>query len=353
MMRQAIATKPDLLLAYDNLASDESSFQHDEQNVEYTRQAIALAARGGGGGMNPADVFAANLLDKDSLALELGDNLAALEFGRQIEAVPDRSSWEGAYDGDLQACATLHDAACVRRVLATLPPSKDPFVLLGRRANLQQADALMGHWQATADAALALLSTLAKLGKLGGFFAVRGEDPMLALADAGLGDFAGAHAVIDKTPADCVICLRARGRIDALQENWAGADYWFARAVAAAPSIPFVYSDWGQMLLAKGDPDGAIAKFKLANDKGPHFADPLEMWGEALMQENRSDLALAKFADADKYAPNWGRLHLKWGEALAYSGDAGGAKAQFAAASNLDLSAADAAELARQRAQRG
>ena len=58
------------------------------------------------------------------------------------------------------------------------------------------------------------------------------------------------------------------------------------------------------MLLEEGKYDGAIAKFREANLKGPHFADPLEMWGESLMQENRSDLALAKFEEANKYAPN-------------------------------------------------
>jgi tetratricopeptide (TPR) repeat protein len=91
------------------------------------------------------------------------------------------------------------------------------------------------------------------------------------------------------------------------------------------------------MLLAQGDFDGAIAKFTLANQKGPHFADPLEMWGEALIAKNRSDLALAKFADANKYAPNWGRLHLKWGEALLWSGDKAGANKQFAVARALYL----------------
>ena len=87
-----------------------------------------------------------------------------------------------------------------------------------------------------------------------------------------------------------------------------------------APSIPFADADWGQALLARGQPDAAIAKFTLANQKGPHFADPLEGWGEALMAKNQSHLALAKFAEAEKYAPNWGRLHLKWGEALVYAG---------------------------------
>jgi tetratricopeptide (TPR) repeat protein len=95
------------------------------------------------------------------------------------------------------------------------------------------------------------------------------------------------------------------------------------------------------MLLAKGDADAAIAEFKQANEKGPHFADPLEMWGEALMQKHRSDLALAKFEEADKYAPRWARLHLKWGEALFYAGKPDEAKKQFAIAAGLDLSQSD------------
>jgi tetratricopeptide (TPR) repeat protein len=107
------------------------------------------------------------------------------------------------------------------------------------------------------------------------------------------------------------------------------------------------------MLLTKGDLDGAIAKFTLANEKGSHFADPLEMWGEALIAKNRSDLALAKFAEADKYAPNWGRLHLKWGEALFWLGDKAGAQKQFAIAAALDLASSEKAELAHLRSTHG
>ena len=138
-----------------------------------------------------------------------------------------------------------------------------------------------------------------------------------------------------------------RGRIDALQNNGAGAEFWFARAATLAPSIPFAFGDWGDMLLKKGDPEGAIEKYRLANQKGPHFSDPLEGWGEALMAKNQSHLALAKFAEAEKYAPNWGRLHLKWGEALVYAGKKDEAKAQFDRAVSLDLTPFEKAELAR------
>jgi tetratricopeptide (TPR) repeat protein len=171
--------------------------------------------------------------------------------------------------------------------------------------------------------------------------------PYVATAMAMTGDVARARALIAKTPTDCDPCVRNRGQVEAVARNWSGAGYWFARAVAAAPSIPFAYAEWGAMLLHKGDYDGAIAKFVLANEKGPHFADPLEMWGEALMQKNRSDLALAKFEEADKYAPNWGRLHLKWGEALFYTGREDEGRAQYKIASTLDLSAADRAALAK------
>ena len=83
-----------------------------------------------------------------------------------------------------------------------------------------------------------------------------------------------------------------------------------------------------------------------ANQKGPHFADPLEGWGEALMAQNRSDLALAKFEEANKYAPNWGRLHLKWGEALVYAGNKEEAQKEFAIAATLDVTQVEKAELA-------
>jgi len=172
--------------------------------------------------------------------------------------------------------------------------------------------------------------------------------PWTALAEAATGDLAGAQSVIGTTPGDCYDCVRVRGRIATQARQWGRADYWFAKAVRVAPSIPFAHEDWGRSLLARDKPDDAIVQFKLANQKGPYFADPLEGWGEALMAKNQSHLALAKFADAEKYAPNWGRLHLKWGEALGYVGKNDEAKKQFALATGLDLTPADKAELARQ-----
>jgi tetratricopeptide (TPR) repeat protein len=172
-------------------------------------------------------------------------------------------------------------------------------------------------------------------------------DPFVALALAHMGQFAAAEARLKPSPADCYPCLRARAQVAALQRQDGRADWWFARAAAIGPSIPYAESEWGQALLDRGQPDAAIAQFTIGNQKGPHFADPLEGWGEALMTKNQSHLALAKFAEAEKYAPNWGRLHLKWGEALFYAGKPDEAKAQFAHAAQLDLTPSEKSELAR------
>jgi tetratricopeptide (TPR) repeat protein len=171
--------------------------------------------------------------------------------------------------------------------------------------------------------------------------------PRAALATAKLGDGAGALRQIANAPLDCYTCTRIRGDIDAALNRPDAAASWFEMAVGEAPSLPFAYSDWGAMLLAKGNDDAAIEKFREATRKSPHFADPLEMWGEALMLKNRSDLALAKFEEANRYAPNWGRLHLKWGESLLWSGKPEEAKKQFVVAASLDLTPSEKVELAR------
>ncbi len=170
--------------------------------------------------------------------------------------------------------------------------------------------------------------------------------PLLAYAWSREGRVKAAETLIGRTPEDCTLCLEMRGKIAEGAGTSNRAAFWFNRAIGNAPSIPFAYDDWGQMLLSRGQYDAAIAKFALANQKGPHFADPLEMWGEALMQKNRSDLALAKFEEANIYAPNWGRLHLKWGQALLYTGDKAGARKQFAIAARLDLTESEKSKLA-------
>jgi tetratricopeptide (TPR) repeat protein len=282
----------------------------------------------------------------------LEQGLLEVDFatGDFSHAATDRCGWCGHGNlalGRAEYAARLHDIERSHALIAAGGAMDDADEALVNRS-AYFADAAAGDWgRAVLDARSYGVTYGAANPRLQAIEVHTGITPLLAVALAHAGKLRQAHAEIDKTPGDCVLCETARGEIDALENNSGGAAWWFARASRDAPSLPFAEADLGAMLLHKGDYDGAIAKFRKANVKGPHFADPLEMWGEALMLKNRSDLALPKFEEANKYAPNWGRLHLKWGEALFYAGRRGDARKQFAAAAQLDMSAAEMAELTR------
>jgi hypothetical protein len=354
LLHKAMAIKPDILLIYANLAGNESSLQHDEQQLAYARKTLELSESGGRDtSMGANDARRIALQSRSGVAQAMGDLVEALSYNRAIAALPDENGTiESMRQNDATICAALHDRACFEAAVESFAPTTDALTLLGRAANIQQADIFFEDWNDAIAQSRIVNPALAKL-PVGDFFLRRGEDPLLAAAYAGLGDFRTAEALAARMPDDCVTCLRTRARIAALQHRWREAEAWIARAARAAPSPPDSFADWGEIRLWRGDTAGAIANFEIAHAKGPHFADPLEMWGEALIARNRSDLAVAKFTEAAPYAPNWGRLHLKWGEALLWSGDKDGAKKQFAVAAGLFLSPADRATLQRLRAAHG
>jgi tetratricopeptide (TPR) repeat protein len=78
--------------------------------------------------------------------------------------------------------------------------------------------------------------------------------------------------------------------------------------VNLAPSIPSGYYSWGVALAKHGNLEGAAEKFKDANQKGPHWADPLKAWGDVLMEQGQGKKAIEKYDEALKYAPNWTAL---------------------------------------------
>ena len=90
-----------------------------------------------------------------------------------------------------------------------------------------------------------------------------------------------------------------------LRVHWPAADRWFAEAVRQAPSLPAAYAEWGEARLARGDLDGAIAKFSLAHERGPRFADPLKGWGDALGRQGRWSEAVRRYDQALADAPAW------------------------------------------------
>ena len=354
--RTGAALDPHNLLAQANVSQVEAIAGHDEEELRFDRAAKAAFAAGGGDQIRPLALIAMDQLTDSNIAEETGDYLgAAAQFEKQL-STPDfnGSRWSAGYmkSADL---ALAHDVAASRRALGVYLDSElfaRASILSGwNQTNVDfpqfEQFAALGDWAAARRDLEQVAATPAARNNANSFVGPRTSlGPRLALALAKTGDMPAAWREIATTPLDCYFCLRMRGQIAAMQKNWNGAAYWFGRAAALAPSIPFAYGEWGAMLMAKGDLDGAVAKFEVAHAKGPHFADPLEMCGEALIAKSRSDLALAKFEEAAKYAPNWGRLHLKWGEALVYAGKKGEAQKQFARAVQLDLTANEKTELA-------
>ena len=106
-----------------------------------------------------------------------------------------------------------------------------------------------------------------------------------------------------------VDCFRFRGDILDHRGDWPGAQRAYAQSVAIAPDLPAGYYSWGVALARHGDLTGGIVKLAAANQRGPHWADPLKAWGDLLAREGRWKDALAKYDAALKYAPAWVQLH--------------------------------------------
>jgi tetratricopeptide (TPR) repeat protein len=346
-----LKANPNLANLYAISAGADAIAGHDEDRLQDSRRGEALLKGAGAHELNPAAV--PNFLQ----------SAGAFQFairGDYRDALETIVSTAGGLDSENVVAnsgffaAGAHDIALMRHLSAELDQMRaDPSPLNSAIPDSAQnlgylslglADwrGAIAHFEDTAAAAHKI--AVDSKGWIAPYFFTTQVLPYEAYAYARLGNFAKADAILNKLPQDCDVCMRYRGQVEALRHNWGAAAHWFALVSTRSPDIPFADTDWGAMLMAKGDLDGAIAKFESANQKGPHFADPLEMWGEALMRKNRSDLALAKFEEAAKYAPNWGRLHLKWGEALWWSSDKDGARKQFAIAATRDPTPSEEAE---------
>lgn len=330
---RASKLKPNFFMAYTNRAGIEGQFQHEEASLAAQRRAAAIAHGPRDPDMSDIAWKLAGLQSDSGLAAALGDFRAQLDYDRQIAML---SNFNGAGDNarlnNITTYAFLHDAAASEAAFEALPAATTPLQTLQRDGTHAFARVLLGEPDLIIEKRKRFNDFLAKLGGQGPLIMRRQFWPIAAYALAMKGDFKGAHALVDQTPVDCDQCLRARGGIDTLEKNWGGAEYWYARAARDAPSPPFAWSDWGRMLVAKGDADAAIAKLEIAHAKEPRYADPLVWWGEALMLKHRPDLAIPKFEEANAIAPRWPLLHRKWGEALTFLGRKDEAAKQFALA---------------------
>jgi hypothetical protein len=132
----------------------------------------------------------------------------------------------------------------------------------------------------------------------------------------------------DLIPVDdtCYACLYQRGVKYASQwQQWDGtglwlhrsAAYWFGKAFAVGPSLPFAHLQWAALLFKQKRYDRAIAELQFASGRAPNYAEVPELWAEVLLAMGRPADALAKLQEAEKDAPNWQRVHLMQAKALA------------------------------------
>ena len=116
-------------------------------------------------------------------------------------------------------------------------------------------------------------------------------------------------ALIPVSRLNYVDCFRYRADVLDLRGDWPGSQAWYARTVKLAPSLPAGNLSWGLALARHGDLAGAAARFQDANQRGPHWADPLKAWGDVLARQGQWRAALARYDEALKYAPAWAGLH--------------------------------------------
>ncbi|HWY63790.1 MAG TPA: hypothetical protein VNX61_01165, partial [Rhizomicrobium sp.] len=310
--RIAIDLDPKTTASHMELMNALTALGHDEEALVQAREIAGKHKEDEPAWKNSDGVAYVKLLASDVRNTTSGDFQQALSEPCYRHCTISGTRQIGADLKQAEYAARLHDGKLSRTLSASATAGGPADPVQQQRTRYFAAMAAQ-DWPAALASARAYVNASQEIRaspRMRSILVATQAMPLLAYALAKSGDVAAAHRTIDGTPQDCYLCLDMRGNIDALQDNWSGADYWFTRAVQAAPSSVFAYADWGSMLLAQGKPDAAVERFMLASQKGPHFADPLEGWGEALMARNQSHLALAEFTEAEKYAPNWGRLHL-------------------------------------------
>ena len=327
--REAVRLDPNLPLAWWNLSGAEQGLGWDERYLADDRETLRRLDRGADRTIVPnAGAVIRRIAQRqvDEALGDYGDAFVQMEATKDLKPYAGIDQMYGVYEAI--ELAGLHDLARARQ-LVDFAGSSDADVMkvgakLGSYAMPRVAlDEAAGDWPGALMRVRAY-DQAAAADSTGQFARPTFVWPILAEAYARTGDDARADAVLQAMPPDCYPCQRARGRIAAFRRRWPEAQAAFAEATRQAPSLPMAYAEWGAMLLEKGDLDSAIAKLSLAREKGPHFADPLELWGEALMRKGDVKGAVAKFREAATYAPRWERnqQHLK--QALALQAKAGG-----------------------------
>ena len=297
--RAAVKLQPDLWNSHNNIINGLILLADEEGAWKAGKEMLKIA--GGRPGRAPEIYFQ----NWDALTWNLLPWLAGAIADAEFNAgVGSQIVSSGPIIADVYA--RLHDSEAVEFALKTA--GEDPDDLGGNALahNVRGRMALEGGDTATA---------VTELEAFGTAFAnpsVSTENPgyqcWIAPAEEAAGHPDKADALL-KSAGTYVDCYRFRADILDGRGNWPGAQKAYAEAVALAPDLPAAYYSWGVALAKHGDAAGAVAKLKVANQKGPHWAEPLKAWGDVLAKEGKIKDALGKYDEAMKYAPNWKQLH--------------------------------------------
>jgi tetratricopeptide (TPR) repeat protein len=303
--RAGLRINPDLASGWIILGGVEWGLGHDEAGLAANRNTVRSIRRPDRGGMieRPA---AHGLLDAEANLMEFrGDFAGAAD--RRAEAV-DLPGYQ--YAGSIAAAQEAID-----RILAHEPldPLRVPLDPTDGESPIYRGRLIAARAAADDDwrAAVPALEKLQAEANAEPGLAYRARLwptqiwPWLAYGYARTGRLTEARALIARTPQDCYLCLRARGMIAAEAKDNRAADAWFARAVKAAPSLPFAYGEWGRAMAARGDHMKAEARFADAHERGPKWADALVWWGDSLRARGHGWSARMRYDEAARLAPSW------------------------------------------------
>ena len=335
--REAIRLKPDYWVAWSNIANNQVNQLQEEAALQTMGEMERAASRG--------HWFSEPL---SSVLLVIGEELRWDLPAAHREQLLDMAQHDGhgtlsAEEApiDAQTLAQLHDHRAAELELQTSPGAgSDPYVVTQSAFTRGLIALERGEYAKALPLLQSADTAVAASTDLQSNFASN-PSCWLALAE----EWTGAPAA--KVDADLarggtlVDCYRFKADISDHRGNWLLAQQQYAAAVALAPSIPSSYFSWGEALARHGDLDGAIARFTDANQRGPHWADPLKSWGDALAARHDDRGAAEQYQRAEEYAPNWAQLRLSWGRALDRLGRHERAVEQYRKALDQDLTEAE------------
>jgi len=308
---EAIRIDPHFWIAYTNLTAIDVVLGQEEQAFQAGTQMEHIAHRGSWYATRMPD---ANYEYLDQLRMDLPavhQELVADEAAHNGEG--SNTTEDAPFDAEM--LARMHATKQAGLVLQTSPGAgSDPYVL----AESAFVQGLIAIDQEDYSQAVRMLETTVTVIDQQPVVRANFYSPAtcylgLALEYSGQSDKADADIAKGERFVDC---YRFKSDISDHRGDWAQAQKDYAAAVALAPSLPMAYESWGLALMRHQDYQDAIVKFQAANQRGPHWCDPLDHWGEALAAQGNYKEAVQKYAEAAKYTPHWGALELHWGQAL-------------------------------------